>query len=275
MAELEAERQKRQAEEKRLEKLAEEERKKAEERLKTLRSEHERIREERRRIEEAEKEELERTEKRLLELSVQPNKPSGDLPGLEEEQLLEVDTSDPGFRTTQEIIELLEDEPLVVREAKPKANLKDRVNYYEETDDFELHQERRSGLPLPMIAAAAAILLVVAVGAWMFMSSGSGNGTTPTATVPELPPVSVDQPILDPGQPADSSTLATGNLADSSNSSVTLPTEEPATTDHRSAFAEEQERKARQARLDAAKKPVPTASKSPRKVTVEDLINDN
>ena len=271
IAVLEAERQKRQVEEKRLEMLAEEEKKKAEERLKTLRTEHERIREERRRIEEAEKEELERTEKRLLELSVSPNRESGELPGQEvEEQLLEVDTSDPDFKTTQQIIELLEDEHLPIGPARSKAN------YYEENEDFELHQERRSGLPLPMIAAAAAILLIVAVGAWMFMSSGSSGNVTPTAAVPEKVSPPVEQPVVGPEQTVVTDPLTAANVADQGNTSVTLSTDPAAVNaDQRAAFVQEQERKARQAKLDVSKKPVPSASKSPKKVTVDDLINDN
>ena len=271
MAELEAERQKRQAEEKRLEKLAEEEKKKAEERLKALRSEHERIREERRRIEEAEKEELERTEQRLLELSVQPNSETGEIPGHhEDEQVLEVHSSDPGVKTTQEIIELLEDELLVVEPVKTKASSKDRITPYHEDDDFTLHEERRSGLPMPVMAAAGALLLLVAVGAWMFMSSSS-PATPQTTAVP--PPV--EQPVVGPQQ-TDLQTLATGNVDDPANAPVTITADSgDSNTDQRSAFAEEQDRKVRQARLDAAKKPVATPSKTPKKVTVDDLINDN
>jgi serine/threonine protein kinase len=275
MAELEAERQKRQEEEKRLEKLAEEEKKKAEERLKALRSEHERIREERRRIEAAEKEELERTEKRLLELSFQPNRPSGELPGQDpEDQLLEVHTSDPSVKTTQEIIELLGEEPLANDTEKTKRASSHRTQVYDEYDDFELHKESRSGLPLPMIAAAAAIILVVAVGAWMFLSGGSTP--EPTAAVPQELSPTVDQPVIDPQQPTDPSVIATGDISNSGDSSVTLPSDSGSTTtDQRSAFAQEQERKARQAKLDAAKKAAPAPAKTPKKVTVDDLINDN
>ena len=267
IAELEAEKQKRQAEEKRLEKLAEDERRRAEERLKALRSEHERIREERRHIEAAEKEELERTEKRLLELSVQPNSPSGELPGQDQaDQILEVHASDPGFKTTQEIIELLEDEPLVVNKVKSASS----ISRYDADADFTIHQERRSGLPLSIIAAAAALLLLVAVAAWMFMSSGR-PATQPTAVVP--PPAPIEQQAEPEQSPvSEPSTLASGTTADSN----TITAETSATnTDQHSAFAEEQERKARQAKLDAAKKPSATPSKTPKKVTVDDLINDN
>jgi hypothetical protein len=269
MAELEAERQKRQAEEKRLEKLAEEEKRKAEERLKALRSEHERIREERRRIEEAEKEELERTEQRLLELSVQPNRDSGVIPGHDDEPLLEVHASDPAVKTTQEIIDLLEDEPLAMDRAKGKSASNGAA--YDADDDFSIHQESKSGFPIPMIAAAVVLILLVAVGGWMFMSSG-GSAPEPTAVAP--PPAPVEQPILEPEQNAltDPSGLAVSNTTDA-NSAVIDPA--AANTDPRSAFNDEQERRARQAKLDAAKKATATPAKTPKKVTVDDLINDN
>lgn len=108
------------------------------------------------------------------------------------------------------------------------------------------------------------------------MSSGGSGGSTPTAALPEQVPAPVDQPVVDPQQNAAIDRLATGNVADAGNASITLSTDPGAVNaDQRSAFVQEQERKARQAKLDAAKKPVPTASRSPKKVTVDDLINDN
>src|SRR5688572_29609227 len=101
----------------------------------------------------------------------------------------------------------------------------------------------------------------------MFMSSD-----TPAPSTASVPPP-VEQPAVVRMQTVDPSTIAASESADPGNASVTPP--DPANTDQRSAFAEEQERKARQARPDTTKKPVATPAKTPKKVTVEDLINDN
>ena len=274
IAELEAEKQKRQAEEKRLEQQAEEERKRAAEKLKALQTEHDRIRAERRKIEEAEKEELERTEKRLLELSVQPNNERGELPERDgnEHQLLEVDTSDPGVKSTQEIIELLTEEHQSVDPSAVSSRNQDYGTPVEFSFDMA-SEKRSSGLKVPMIAGASVLFLIIAVSAWMFMSpAGKGSESSePAVAVTEQPSAPVDQTIVEQPQNNETTLATSSNVADTS-SSVTLPAD-VGDANARSAFTAEQERKAK---LAKEKKAAQAANANkPKKVTVDDLINDN
>jgi hypothetical protein len=119
-------------------------------------------------------------------------------------------------------------------------------------------QEKKGGLfsgPI-FIVAAVAVLAVAAIGGWMFMGSGSPKQPDPTASVavpaadpspmPEVTPSTIDEPII--------------------NETVTVSAQ--------SATKSEADKKAEAAK---AKKAAADAKPTPekKKVTVDDLINDN
>lgn len=272
LAELEAEQEKRRAEAEQMEREAEEERKRAEERLQQLQAEQERQRAEQERIEAEVKEELLRAERKLQEISaLDTAMPISKAAKDEDQSVLEIETSEPGFKPEPEAFELFDSEPITVE--KEKAVEKDRSvqGYGSSTDfgsspDFGVPETSPMNWKIPAVGGGIAVVLVIVVVAWMAMSSGETKPPAPTATEQvTTPPPSADIP-----QSAYQD-QSTANQSQPADASVT-PTEAP--TADQSARQADRSRQA-QAAQDKAKKPAPSPANTPKKVTVDDLINDN
>lgn len=126
-------------------------------------------------------------------------------------------------------------------------------------------------LPIPMIAGAAAALLVLVLGAWMFL--GSSSRPENAAETKSVPPTAES---VEPSQPSQSSQTAQPSAFNPSDqgqadaSTVSSPETRRSEIDSRAAA------KPTPAPAKSAK-PTPDAAKpeQKKKVTVDDLINDN
>jgi serine/threonine protein kinase len=126
-------------------------------------------------------------------------------------------------------------------------------------------------LPIPMIAGAAAALLVLVLGAWMFL--GSSSRPENPAETKSVPPTAES---VEPSQPSQSSQTAPPSAFNPSDqgqadaSTVSSPETRRSEIDSRAAA------KPTPAPAKSAK-PTPDAAKpeQKKKVTVDDLINDN
>lgn len=122
-----------------------------------------------------------------------------------------------------------------------------------------------SKLPIPMIAGAAAALLVIVIGAWMFLGSSQQKETSQQPAQPKTAAESVE-----PAQPAQQNAFLPENQSQPDASTDTA-------TDIRK--AENESRAVAKPTPATAKptKPTPEAQKpeQKKKVTVDDLINDN
>lgn len=235
LAGLEAERERERTEEERLEKEAEAERQRAEQRVKELHAEQERHRAEQKRIELEAKKELEQAEQRILELSG-----------------VDLDISAPE-----------DDKPAksVVPEAKVKVT--EKVPTFSISSDHEFAVPDfggRSGVNWRIPAVGAVALLVIgALAFWMFIPA---DGPAPTAAVQQ--PAVVEQEAEQPAPEA-------------APEPEQVISQEPSETSPASAesdlSAENQRRAQKSAVSERQKKPA--AAKTPKKVTVDDLINDN
>lgn len=260
---------------------AEKERIRAAKKLAEFEAEQARQHAEQERIEAEAKQELERAEQAGKEfLDLKPESSGTDTQD-DEQNLLEI-TAVPAFGPAAENFELLEDELFQEEEtsktntatnayensaaAKKESFLSDKV-----TDDFsidDLTKTSATGWRVPVVAVAAVLLLGVAFGAWMFLSGVDAPAPTP----PVQTSLQADQPLqttVSDNQPVADSTLT----ADSVTNSDTQPAVvEPART------AEKNRQLQLSAAQDKLKKPAPSPAKTPepkKKVTVDDLINDN
>jgi hypothetical protein len=121
--------------------------------------------------------------------------------------------------------------------------------------DFGLKTSGSSNLKF-VAAGAAALVLVVAIFGWLFMG-GSAPAEQPKAQVPE-----VQQPSQPEQQP-----VSTFSDQNSSNTNETPFISETVTVDGKT--------DAKQATKDKKPTPAPTKTPEKKKVTVDDLINDN
>ena len=110
-------------------------------------------------------------------------------------------------------------------------------------------------MPMPAIAGAIALLVVIAIGGW-FLMSGSSETVKPEA----VPTVQVTQPApVAETQPADT---VTGSQSDTDSIATETPLEQAATAPKTAATPK-------------PKKETAKVSPDKKKVTVDDLINDN
>lgn len=125
----------------------------------------------------------------------------------------------------------------------------------EDEDIFTVPEKSGSSLPMPAIAGAIGLVVVLAIGGW-FMMSGSSK---PEPPAPQ--PVQVSQPQSESNPSTESITSST------QTSQETAPSTEAPTDPQLAAKTAPTPNKAKKAETK------PTAEK--KKVTVDDLINDN
>jgi serine/threonine protein kinase len=237
LAELEAQREQERAEEERLEREAEAERRRAEEKLQKLKLEQERHRAEQKRIELETRKEIERAEERIKELSVHDLK----------------------------IEKVIEHEDLAVPQ-------------FQEQPGF--------GWRMPAILGAIAIAVAGGVGGWLFVTDSTN---APTAVTQQGIMSSVEQPRQQVAETAPVTAQAVAETAPVTTQEVPVVAEQPqppiteATTSEIITSTEPQSSFDRPKRLQTTaiqekpKKPAPEKPAAPvkKKVTVDDLINDN
>lgn len=195
----------------------------------------------------------------------------------EELNLLEI-TAVPGFVQADEHFELHEDalfeddkEEVVATNAASTRRSED-VSY---APSFESQTTSAPKWKVPAMVAAAAVALAVVFGGWKYMSSASTPTAQPpvqTAVQPEqaaVPPTSSEQPAADQTVAVQPQTT-NGVAANTAEPTV----EQPAATVEktRQTQGETAAEKAKKQAVTPAKTPAPAAKK---KVTVDDLINDN
>lgn len=269
LAELDTERSREFAEEERLEKEAADERSRAEERLQGLQAEQERRRSEQNRIEDEAKAELERAERRIRDLSGHGLDISEDG---EDHALLELEPGQPVLVPADDELELLDtvSEPAIntaaVSHAAENHALSQRE--YDRTYDSVLtgmREPQKRSWRLPAIAVTVVVLMIAFAGAWFLMSSNSKD-IKPTAAF-EKQAVSTDRVVQPPAsvepdaQPAPAPVGAVATTPDETVRMSDEARKDPAAAVH-----------------DKTKKPAAVPAKTPpakKKVTVDDLINDN
>ena len=149
---------------------------------------------------------------------------------------------------------LVIDSPVDLAPQPTESNLIDD----EPNDIFSIPEKTGFSLPMPAIAGAIGLLVVLAIGGW-FVMSGSSEPPKPEP----LPAVQVEQP-----SPVETSTASDTIVSSQSETNSAAATSEGSVDPHDVA--------AKTAPTPKAKKPEaakPTADK--KKVTVDDLINDN
>ncbi|MEP6788927.1 MAG: hypothetical protein ABJB40_10880, partial [Acidobacteriota bacterium] len=190
----------------------------------------------------------------------------------EELNLLEI-TAVPGFVHADEHFELHEDELFeedkeesTVTEAAPKRR-SEGVSY---APTFATETTSAPKWKVPAMVAAAAVLLAVVFGGWKYMSSAP----TPVAPQPVQTEVQPEQAVVPPStneQPAATNTVVeppqTTNAVAANTAEPTA--EQPAATVEK---PHQPQVEAKKQAVTPAKTPAPAAKK---KVTVDDLINDN
>jgi serine/threonine protein kinase len=125
----------------------------------------------------------------------------------------------------------------------------------EDEDIFTLPVKKGFSMPVPAIAGAFAILVVIAVGAW-FLLSGSPEPVKPQA----VPAVEVTQPAP-VAETSPVETIASSSQADTNSLTTETHVEQAAAT--------------KAASTPKPKKETAKANPDKKKVTVDDLINDN
>jgi len=126
----------------------------------------------------------------------------------------------------------------------------------DDEDIFSMPPERSgSSLPMPAIAGAVGLVLVIAVGGWFAMSGGK-SPQQPPATVQVAEPAPVEQ------APTTDTIVSSQTEVDAASTSSQIPADEQAATATRTAAV-------------AKPKKAEPAKTEKKKVTVDDLINDN
>jgi hypothetical protein len=213
----------------------------------------------------------------LLELTVQPNPE----PQVMEEQAEVVafeetpaaHSVEPSETRVEADLDVIEesDEPFLMAEPEveaPKAEpVKETSTQIESSFAFE---EAPSGSKMPLVAGAIVVLLLAAVGGWMFLGTGSS---------PEPARPSVSQTSVTPAEPASQPVPAEQQSvpADPAQSVQSAAPEQP--SEAPDVVSPEQTQSRNTAKPTQAKPAKPSAepAKTPekKKVTVDDLINDN
>lgn len=183
--------------------------------------------------------------------------------------------------THAEMIAEPDEAPVVYDDQKP-AMLEQTVSAaaYQYQDSYG-EEYKQPVVSMPMIAGGVGLILCfVVLAGWYFLSSGSEPAAQPPAAVTMEPARSIEPPVV-------SQTPAAETV-----SQTTEQTEEPAEAapETTSAITEQTGTATREVRREAARRPVAQnaarreprpapaerpAQRQPRKVTVDDLINDN
>lgn len=243
-AELEAERAKKRAEDERLEREAEAERHRAEERLREIHAEQERHRTEQLNLEIEAKKELERAEQRLKELSafhldtVEPVKHDNG-----------ADISDPGFAPPFE--------PDTVAANDPFETYDTAVPEFLEQPGFNWR--------VPVIIAAAALVLGGSAVVWNMISSGPAEESPAVLRQQAVLPIQDPSPAQGPSQTIDAVQPAAAVTTMDPAANTPMINDRPKTAQTQISSTSVRQQKPAPAPPAAAKK----------KVTVDDLINDN
>ncbi len=269
LAQIEAEKQKRLAEAENLEREAEEERKRAEEKIAFLQAEKERRLSEEQKAAAAAREELVRAEQLLLELShADPPIAVSAAANAEEEDLLELDAVHSSNPTVPKPLEVLLDKP--VENIVPSKQFDVREYGFKDFSSPSAFNWK------PIAIGAAAVIVVVFVLGWLLLGSGD------TTADPEM---QVQSSFAVPAP--DTQTTTENFAADEQPAGVpeqTLSSEMPVADPASQTMVDSPQKIEGAAvrttdRVKAAEKPkklAATANKpTPKKVTVDDLINDN
>jgi hypothetical protein len=131
-----------------------------------------------------------------------------------------------------------------------------------------------------MVAGAAALLIVVIGGAYMLLSGGSSGQTPPPAALAET-----EQPAIPDARPASSATEGDEEIGNSRSETADAQGQEPEQTDAPAqARTNDQQRRPsgqptpaaqQKPTTEAARTPTAQTKPTPRRVTVDDLINDH
>jgi serine/threonine protein kinase len=242
LADLEAARERERAEEERLEKEAEQERLRAEERVQSLKLEQERHRAEQRRIELEARTELERAEQKIKTLS------GTEMPfATEDNGDLETAFSVPAVETAAE-----------------------RHSPYDEAAVPQFHEQPGFNWRMPVIVGAVALIVAGAVGVWQFLPANAPAPPSRQAEVRSAPieeaPAAVPVPEQAAEQPVSVAPLAADNETQPAGETIAAEGQPTQERQRRTQSAA-----ALQSKKPAAEKPAPAK----KKVTVDDLINDN
>ncbi|MGH9949165.1 MAG: protein kinase domain-containing protein [Pyrinomonadaceae bacterium] len=270
LAELEAEQEEKRIEAERLEREAEDERKSVEAKLASLHAEKEKNQAEQRQAAAAIKQELERAEETLLELSgLDPTQPVKTAKTKDEEDVLEIGTDSPqtALRTVPEVFELFENEPPTAPEVPQTVQ---HSNF--EFRDFQ-EDSPKIKLPIPILGAAAGFIVLLVIIGWMFMGGSDNTPPTPAETQSEFAGEAPSVPAVEL-PPATNETSP--DLSQPSAASETVVSPDPTSNPTESGQA----KKARtvpgaQPDKSKAQSAAPAKTPAPKKVTVDDLINDN
>ncbi|MEO7540002.1 MAG: protein kinase [Pyrinomonadaceae bacterium] len=246
LSDLEAESARERSEEDRLEREAESERLRAEERLRELKIEQERNRAEQKRIEQEARLELERAEERIKTLSGS------------------VKLSD-----LQQEVELGGDVESVFSVPTGEAAW-DSARLDNEADVLNYNEQPGFNWRMPAIVGAVALSIAAGAAAWQFTSSVTPS---PAPQQVQVPAVQVEHPPVatttnDPSAP-DLSANTPAQPADSA-----IPTSEEPATDGTQSTAPQQ-RRPQSAALQQKRPATEKTAPAKKKVTVDDLINDN
>lgn len=192
----------------------------------------------------------------LLELSVAPNRELS--PAVQEAEVVAFEDIQPA-----EVVKHEASKKGKKAKAEPKVEETRTVEpavtetKYDDIDAFS-YEETKSGSKMPLIAGAAAVLLLVVIGGWMMLgSSEQPTATQPAASQPAAP--AHEQPAQTETSPAQAATA------------------DPAAEQPAAAADPAQTRTAAKPTPAKTPKPNAEAAKTPekKKVTVDDLINDN
>jgi len=274
LAEMEAEKQKHLLEAERQEQEAEQERLRAEKKLAELHAERERRLEEEQTAAAAVREELERAEQRLLELShlespVELHTSTDPF----EDDLLELESSTPPASAASSVpkaLEVLADKPF--EGFGPTRQVAERDFAFQ---DFE-NSSTSFGWKIPAIGAAVAVLIAMVLG-WSFLGSNEPIPSTAVEVQSNLPGT---QPIQQPAE--NLVTIEQPAAVPEQSPVVEQPTIGAYSTDREVNLGSSQKTEQLTTRptgtVKTAEKPkkVAAANKpTPKKLTVDDLINDN
>ena len=177
---------------------------------------------------------------------------------------------------TEPVLEqIAKPEPVEEAPSKPESTVEEApdtpaaaANYSDSSESTFSYEEAGSGSKMPMIIGGLVVLVLAAIGGWMFLGSGSApQQTAPqpvaTTTAPTAPAPEAEQPAQTEQQP---SAPAQAAVAEEQPVDSQPAAEEPA-----------QARTAAKPTSAKAAKPTAEPAKTPakKKVTVDDLINDN
>lgn len=206
------------------------------------------------------------TAENLLELTVEPNAAANQI--VEEAEVVAFKEEPASAEEHAEVVEEA-DEPFLMTETGTAIEPSTESRSLEDSAAPAFsYQETKSGSKMPMIAGALVVLVIAAVGGWFFLGSNTvkepaaSNQPASASTAPAVPPAATEQsPAAEPSQSVQST------VAPEENALEVQPASE----------GPDQSRPAAKPTTAKATKPAAEPAKTPekKKVTVDDLINDN